>query len=433
MLFFFLVVGFCVNAQQPLNLSFETPAVESLERPWGWESVKWNDVSITRDSSVSLDGKFSLRVQSKGGIENEQSVRYNLEPYELRGKAITFTGKTKRRSEKDSTSFAIGYSLLNDDGSYVEFSKGCVISESMDWSDRSVELTIPQEAQGVFLLMNYVGMDAVWFDDFHLKIGRKEIMLLKAAQSFSRKELKWQKLHTTRFHLGDHRISAEQNEANKSLLQREVGQSSIVALGEATHGTAEFFILKKQLVQNLVFKLDFRVFALEDNQLAVEKINNFVLTGNGDATESMQGLFDVWYRTEMLDLVNWVRGYNIQHPTDPVYFVGFDMQEINRPVDKLTEWLQKNDTLLYTRYKDQLAEIKQYGAAPYLATDSTKLSWKAVSQSIFFGIGRKIEVGIGACFRSNRDNEYPLGSTIRPARSAVLRKQSQRLLGDLPR
>ncbi|MDH4474623.1 MAG: erythromycin esterase family protein [Fluviicola sp.] len=381
-LYLLLIVGFCLNAQQPLNLSFETPAVESFVRPWGWEPVKWNDVSIARDSSVSVAGKFSLKIQSKNGAKNDQAVRYNLEAYELRGKTITFAGKTKRHSEKDSTSFAIGYSLLKEDGSYEEFSKGCVISESMDWGERSVELTIPRDAQGVFLQLNYSGTDATWFDDFQLMIGRNEVILLQAAEPFSRKELKWQELHAVEFYLSDHTVSGRQNEENKSLLRREVGESSIVGLGEATHGTAEFFFLKKQLVQNLVSTLGYRVFALEDNQLAVEEINNFVLTGNGGAVKSMAGLFDVWYRTEMLDLVNWVRSYNQQHPADPVYFVGFDMQEVNRPVDKLSTYLQNTDSLLYASYADQLAGIKRYGAETYSATDSVKLFWFNVSKQI---------------------------------------------------
>lgn len=388
-LYLLLIVGFCLNAQQPLNLSFETPAVESPDRPWGWTPVRWNDVRVTRDSSVSIAGKFSLKIQSNDGAKNEQSVRYNLEPYELRGKTITFMGKTKRHSEKDSTSFAIGYSLLNDDGSYEEFSKACVISENMDWYIRSVEQMIPQEAQGVFLQLNYSGANAVWFDDFQIMIGRNAMISLQAAKPFSRKELKWQQLHAVEFHLSNQKVSGRQNEENKSLLRREVGESSIVGLGEATHGTSEFFLLKKQLFQNLVSTLGFRVFALEDNQLAVEEINRFVLTGNGDATKSMAGLFDVWYRTEMLDLVNWVRNYNQQHPADPVYFVGFDMQEVNRPVDKLSAYLQDTDSLLYASYTDQLAEIKHYGAETYAVTDSVKLHWFTVSQQIVSALAER--------------------------------------------
>lgn len=388
-LFLLLIIGCHTNAQQPLNLSFETPAVESSDRPWGWTPVRWNDVRVTRDSFVSIAGKFSLKIQSNDGVKNEQSLRYHLEPYELRGKTITFIGKTKRHSEKDSTAFAIGYSLLNDDGSYEEFSKGCVISESMDWGDRSVEQMIPQEAQGVFLQLNYSGTNAAWFDDFQLMIGRNKVISLQAAEPFSRKELKWQQLHAVEFHLSDHKVSGRQNEENKSLLRREIGTSSIVGLGEATHGTSEFFLLKKQLFQNLVSTLGFRVFALEDNQLAVEEINNFVLTGDGDATKSMAGLFDVWYRTEMLDLVNWVRNYNQQHPADPVYFVGFDMQEVNRPVDKLRSYLQDTDSLLYASYTDQLAEIKHYGAETYSATDSVKLHWFTVSQQIVSALAER--------------------------------------------
>lgn len=381
-LYLFLVVGNYLNAQQPLNLSFETPAVESVERAWGWEPVQWNDVRITRDSSVAVAGYFSLKMQSGTGTKTEQFVRYNLEAFELRGKTVTFSGKLKRHVPSDDAYLGIGYTLLNDDGSYQDFVVHSVTAQGTDWSDQSLELSIPENTQGVFLMLNYNGTAEAWFDDFHLMIGRKEVISLKAAKPFSRKELKWQFKNAEVVHTTEFRITDVEGEANDLLFQCEVGTSSIVALGEATHGTAEFFTLKAQLLQSAVCEMGFRVFALEDNQLAVEEINNFVLTGDGNAVESMAGLFDVWYRTEMLDLVNWVRNYNEQHPADPVYFVGFDMQEVNRPVDKLTEWLQKNDTLLYKTYKDQLSGIRQYAAAVYSAGDSIKLHWSNVARQL---------------------------------------------------
>ncbi|HLP56955.1 MAG TPA: erythromycin esterase family protein [Fluviicola sp.] len=376
-----LVAVSFVNAQ-PLNLGFETPGVESAARPWGWEPVTWNDVTVTRDSSVFMEGQYSLKMESRTGTENEQFLRCNLEAYELRGKTITFTAKLKKVSEADEITIDAGYTLLDGEGGYKEFLEGSAMTNSTDWSTLEIELFIPISAQGVFLQLHYSGKDAAWFDDLHLMIGRKAITSLKAEKPFSRKELKWLADMAEVFYTTEYRMTDNDGESNDLLFQREVGSSSIVALGEATHGTAEFFTLKAQLLQSAVYEMGFRVFALEDNQLAVEEINNFVLTGKGSAAESMQGLFDVWYRKEMLDLVIWVRNYNEEHPSDPVYFVGFDMQEINRPVDKLNAWLQKNDTVLYKTYNAQLAGIKAYGAEIYMADDSVKLHWLTVSQQL---------------------------------------------------
>jgi erythromycin esterase len=106
-----------------------------------------------------------------------------------------------------------------------------------------------------------------------------------------------------------------------------VGDARIVALGEATHGTAEFFRMKHRIFEYLVEKKGFSVFAFETNWPDVESVNRYVQTGEGTAASAIKGIFGVWQTREVLDLIEWMRAYNSQPGrTKRLSFTAFDMQ-----------------------------------------------------------------------------------------------------------
>jgi erythromycin esterase len=111
-------------------------------------------------------------------------------------------------------------------------------------------------------------------------------------------------------------------------LKRVVGGARVVALGEATHGTREFFLWKHRLVEFLVAEMGFTVFAIEANYPEALAVNEYVLHGRGDARQALAGLhFWTWNTEEVLGLIEWMRRWN----ADPAHarkvkFHGVDMQ-----------------------------------------------------------------------------------------------------------
>ena len=61
-----------------------------------------------------------------------------------------------------------------------------------------------------------------------------------------------------------------------------VGDARIVELGEATHGTREFFQLKHRLVEYLASQKGFTIFSIEANMPEAYRLNDFILHGDGD-------------------------------------------------------------------------------------------------------------------------------------------------------
>ncbi|MBK9030595.1 MAG: erythromycin esterase family protein [Myxococcales bacterium] len=123
-------------------------------------------------------------------------------------------------------------------------------------------------------------------------------------------------------------VEAGHGFADLAPIGRMVGTARVVGLGEATHGSREFFQLKHRLLEYLVAEHGFTVFAIEANQPECRAINAYVLHGTGDARAALAGIyFWTWDTEEVLAMIEWMRAWN----ADPahrrkVQFVGFDMQ-----------------------------------------------------------------------------------------------------------
>jgi erythromycin esterase len=124
-----------------------------------------------------------------------------------------------------------------------------------------------------------------------------------------------------------------------------VGDARIVAMGEATHGTREFFQLKHRMLEFLVERMGFTVFGIEANWPESLAVNDYVLNGKGDPAQALAGLyFWTWNTEEVLDMIQWMRMYN-QDPrhAQKVKFCGFDMQVSRVAVSNVELYLQKAD------------------------------------------------------------------------------------------
>nr|WSX53858.1 erythromycin esterase family protein [Streptomyces sp. NBC_00974] len=111
-------------------------------------------------------------------------------------------------------------------------------------------------------------------------------------------------------------------------LGRMVDDARVVGLGEATHSSHEFFTMKHRVFRYLVEEKGFRTFALEGSWSSGLRLNDYVLHGKGDLRQIMdeefQNVYASWNNAEYRDLVQWMRGYNLKHPKDPVQFMGND-------------------------------------------------------------------------------------------------------------
>ncbi|MFJ2828055.1 erythromycin esterase family protein [Streptomyces sp. NPDC087263] len=140
-------------------------------------------------------------------------------------------------------------------------------------------------------------------------------------------------------------------------LDRMIGHARVVGVGEATHSSHDFFALKDRVFRHLVEEKGFRTFALEGSWSTGLRLNDYVLYGKGDPrrimSEEFQSDYSWWNNTEYLELVSWMRAYNIQHPHDPVQFMGDDFGWAGPELyDKVTDYVARAHPELLARFTE---------------------------------------------------------------------------------
>jgi erythromycin esterase len=128
-------------------------------------------------------------------------------------------------------------------------------------------------------------------------------------------------------------------------LEAVVRDARIVAIGEATHGSREFFQMKHRLLEYLVEKKGFTILGIEANWPESLAINDYVMNGVGDAPSALDGLYSwAWNTEEVLELLRWMRKYN----EDPAHrkklkFYGFDGQIAHLAARNVVNYLDRVD------------------------------------------------------------------------------------------
>ncbi|HEX5720919.1 MAG TPA: erythromycin esterase family protein [Thermoanaerobaculia bacterium] len=151
---------------------------------------------------------------------------------------------------------------------------------------------------------------------------------------------------------------AGQGFADLAPLRHVVGSARVVGLGEATHGTREFFQMKHRLLEYLVSELGFSVFAIEANWPESEAVDEYVRTGQGDPAKALAGLyFWTWNTEEVLDLIRWMRQWNSVPGHRQVRFYGVDVQVGTVAAKRLAERLGQIDSALAAEVGPALARL----------------------------------------------------------------------------
>jgi erythromycin esterase len=149
-------------------------------------------------------------------------------------------------------------------------------------------------------------------------------------------------------------------------LREMVGEASVVSLGEATHGTREFFQMKHRILEFLVEEMDFSLFAIEASWPEANRLNDYVLTGEGDPETLLSGLyFWTWNTHEVLEMIEWMRLHNQNPGDDPtVQFLGFDMQFPGMAIHNVLEFLGDVDPPAVEEVNDQYGCMLPYSNVP---------------------------------------------------------------------
>jgi erythromycin esterase len=129
-----------------------------------------------------------------------------------------------------------------------------------------------------------------------------------------------------------------------NLLKPVLANKRVIGIGEATHGTKEFFQMKHRMLEFLVKEMGFTVFAIEASYSRCKYINDYVLNGKGDLDTAtvIQG-FTTWSTEEVREMIKWMRDYNRTDPVHKIQFVGFDLQVNDATAFAISNYYQRVD------------------------------------------------------------------------------------------
>jgi erythromycin esterase-like protein len=144
--------------------------------------------------------------------------------------------------------------------------------------------------------------------------------------------------------------------ADMKPLRKIIGNARIVSLGEATHGTREFFQLKHRMLEFLASEMGFTIFTIEANMPEAYRLNDYVLNGTGDPAKLLKGMyFWTWDTQEVLEMIKWMREFN-KSGKGRVQFTGFDMQTPDVAIGIVRDFVARHD-VPFVGEVDQAAAI----------------------------------------------------------------------------
>ncbi len=148
-----------------------------------------------------------------------------------------------------------------------------------------------------------------------------------------------------------------------------IGDASFVLLGEASHGTHEFYYTRAEITKRLIREKGFHAVAVEADWPDAQRVNRFV-RGRGRDSSADQALsgfsrFPIWMwrNREVEDFVGWLRTNNENRPSDAPQagFYGLDLYSLNSSRSEVIRYLEKVDPDAARRARYRYSCFDQYG------------------------------------------------------------------------
>lgn len=160
------------------------------------------------------------------------------------------------------------------------------------------------------------------------------------------------------------------------LLER-IGDSRYVLLGEASHGTSEYYTWRARLSQRLIREKGFSFIAVEGDWPDCYAVNRYIkgYDGSGDNARSVLHAFErwptwMWANWEMVALSEWLRSYNdAQDEAARVGFYGLDVYSLWQSMESIIGYLEENASEALEAAKRAYLCFEPYGE------DAQKYAW----------------------------------------------------------
>lgn len=137
--------------------------------------------------------------------------------------------------------------------------------------------------------------------------------------------------------------------ADYDMLLEMAAERQFVLLGEATHGTREFYRMRAEITRRLMIEHGFDAVAVEADWPDAWRVNRYVQGEGGDEATSALDDFErfpqwMWRNQEVLDFIAWLRTCNADRSRQArAGFYGLDLYSLYRSADAVIRYLEQVD------------------------------------------------------------------------------------------
>ncbi|RNI29194.1 erythromycin esterase family protein [Rufibacter latericius] len=144
------------------------------------------------------------------------------------------------------------------------------------------------------------------------------------------------------------------NERDLDVLLQEIGDAKVVLLGEASHGTSEYYVWRAAITRRLMQEKGFDFVAVEGEWADSYRVNQFIKGPRRDSLAAVSLLEQynrwptwMWGNHEVASLVTWLNGYNQDKPANAkVGFFGLDVYCLWESMTELMPYIKNNPELV---------------------------------------------------------------------------------------
>ncbi len=151
-----------------------------------------------------------------------------------------------------------------------------------------------------------------------------------------------------------------------------VGNARFVLLGEASHGTHEFYFERAQITKQLIIEKGFTVIAIEADWPDANRVHRYVRGASNDsnADEALLGFRRfptwMWRNTVVVEFVEWLSQFNkdLDPKKAPAGFYGLDLYSLHASIDAVLSYLRKVDPEAARRARRRYSCFEHFSQEP---------------------------------------------------------------------
>ena len=166
------------------------------------------------------------------------------------------------------------------------------------------------------------------------------------------------------------RVAHPVDDDNKALdaIAARAARASVVLIGEASHGTREFYATRAALTERLIREHGFRAVTLEADWPDTFRAHRYV-TGRSDDRDAVDALSDfrrfpawMWRNVVMRDFVEWLAAFNRERErSDKAGLFGLDLYSLHASIEAVLEYLDRADPAAAGRARARYGCFEYFG------------------------------------------------------------------------